>query len=190
VISHYYFVRRTPDHYLRNALKNGISNLREYLTSGKSDELNNGQVRLISGVGDSVPFGECTPDLLRKAQHNLEEHFSFVGLSERFDESLLLLRNMFGWKIPFYTRKNVTKKQVLKRNITQETLDIIKSYNQLDLQLYEYAKQRFQQELEAQPPSFKEEIQRFKRWNKNYNKLCFIKRQNIDPWRKLLSIKS
>ena len=66
-----------------------------------------GQLGAISGDLDT-PFGACTSDMLERAKRHIEERFSFVGITERFDESLVLLRRTFAWKPPYYVAANVT----------------------------------------------------------------------------------
>jgi len=101
IISHYNFVLENPRHYLHEKVRSENMSLKEYVESGISDELNNGQTRLISGVGNTIPFGECTSELLQIAKDNISEHFSVAGLSERFDEAVILMREkMSGRREP------------------------------------------------------------------------------------------
>jgi hypothetical protein len=44
-----------------------------------------------------------------------------------------------GWEIPPYQKKNVSDTRLKLNDIDGETLDIIRHYNQLDLELYSYA---------------------------------------------------
>src|SRR5207247_10006754 len=58
-------------------------------------ELDNDHTRRISGMHPA--FGRCTGAMLEVAQRNLEERFSLVGLTERFDEMLHRAREVLGW---------------------------------------------------------------------------------------------
>lgn len=49
----------------------------------------------MSGVEKSVPFGKVTREMLEQAKENLMCHFKVIGLTERFDESMMLLRKDF-----------------------------------------------------------------------------------------------
>ena len=82
------------------------------------------------------------------AKKNIEQHFSVVGLMERFDESLMLLKQHLGWKIPFYQPQNVNKKRP-QEEADREVIKVIERTNELDLLLYEYVKERFEQQVEA-----------------------------------------
>ena len=50
VISNYYYVLRTPSHYLHHEIRSQGMSLREYLRSEMNPQLDNAQRRLLSGV--------------------------------------------------------------------------------------------------------------------------------------------
>jgi hypothetical protein len=153
LISHYYFVKRFPRHYLYQQVTSRNMDLADYISSGISSELNNGQVRLLSGVEtvDTV-FGHepVTSEILEIAKNNLRRYFAWVGLCERFDESLLLLSNRLRWKHIYYARENVTFAHPSKRDIPRQTLQVIEKHNEFDLELYEFATRLFEEQLQAQ----------------------------------------
>ena len=43
---------------------------------------------------------------LEQAKRNLDD-FLLVGLTERFDETFIMLRRMLGWRLPMYATRNV-----------------------------------------------------------------------------------
>ena len=55
IISHYYYLRRSPQHYLYEVVTSKHMSLADYATSGISSELLNGQTHLISGYGSLRP---------------------------------------------------------------------------------------------------------------------------------------
>jgi hypothetical protein len=78
---------------------------------GISTELDNGQTRLIAGIDDKIPFGKCTREILDLAIKNIEEYFAVVGILDKFNETILLLKKVFNWyRLPLYRKANVTKK--------------------------------------------------------------------------------
>src|SRR6185436_7498297 len=87
MISHYYYVLRTRGHYLHELVTTKGIGLKDYAVGGLSEELDNGQVRLISGCGRRPPYGACSREFLELAKQNLRERFALVGLAERFDET-------------------------------------------------------------------------------------------------------
>ena len=80
---------------------------------------------------------------LRIARQRLDT-FAFVGLTERFQESLRLLSYTFGWRpVRDEQRLNVTPRRSSRREISPKTLAQITSYNTLDLALYAHAQELF-----------------------------------------------
>jgi Galactose-3-O-sulfotransferase len=164
-MSQFHYVVRNPNHPLHAEATAEGATLESYVTGGSALEADNSQVRAISGDLDT-PFGRCTLEMLDRAKRNVEERFSFVGLTERFDESLVLLRRTFGWKPPYYVAANVTPSS-RKAPVPQETRAIIEEMNALDRQLYDWAADRFARAIESSP-GFDEELHRFRRRNRRY----------------------
>jgi hypothetical protein len=82
--------------------------------------------------------------LLEDAKTRLSE-FEFVGISERFEDSMFLLFFTFGWR-PIHNiwKLNVASKTIRKTELSKKTLDRILDSNQLDLKLYEFGKEIFE----------------------------------------------
>lgn len=172
IISHYYYILRNPTHYLYNEVTSRNMSLKDYVCSEISIELDNDQTRLLAGRHKTdVGFGKCSSNVLETAKKNIEEHFAVVGISEKFDETLILLKKLFGWKLPFYIKANVTTNRLLKKEIAEDTLKVIEKHNELDIELYTYAKKRLEQLIIQQGPSFERELELFKLLNKPYGKV-------------------
>lgn len=169
IISHYYYVLRTPRHYLYDEVTSKNMSLKDYVGSRITTELDNAQTRILSGI-ELVGFGECSTEILESAKKNLQEHFSVVGLTERFDETLLLLKRAFQWKNPFYIKQNVTKNRLLKEDISKETLNIIEKYNELDIELYRYVEKMFNEDINKSAYLAEIELKQFKLLNQIYSK--------------------
>jgi hypothetical protein len=169
VISHYYFVLEHPDHYLHQRVTSNSMTLADYVDAGVSKELDNGQTRSLSGVGGTLPFGSCDSATLEMALENLNRHFSVVGLTERFDESLLLFKRAFGWRNVFYVRQNVGRMRPGIEQVSKEALHAITKHNALDRELYRSAVNRFEDQLREQPSSFSFELWAFSVSNRIYS---------------------
>lgn len=144
VISHYYYVLNTPHHLLHETMVSQTMSLEDYVSSGINYELDNGQVRQLAGVSDEIPYGDCAEDLLAQAIANLETCFPVVGLTERFDESLLLMHHFLGWqKYPYYVPQNVSRKKPPLSEVSAQTTQLIEQHNALDRALYAYGQARF-----------------------------------------------
>lgn len=188
VISHYYYARRTPNHYLYQKIKSGNLSLKDYLKSNIL-ELNNGQVRFLSGQNgfeNHVEFGKCTREMLDEAKQRLTTYFSFIGITERFNESIISLQEAFGFNNCFYYQKNVTKQKLAKSAVDKEILDAIVEINKLDIELYDYANKIFQKKLDT-IENFDKKLHHFNAKNKlllpalklyDYPKYLYAKTRN------------
>ena len=94
--------------------------LKEYVEQGLSVELNNGQTRLLSGKEHGYEFGNTPEELLTLSIENIENHFSLVGLVERFDESLLLMKKILGYEDIRYVSQILVRMVTAKQRFPQK----------------------------------------------------------------------
>jgi len=165
-VSQYNYVLRTPGHPLHRTAISRYRTLDDYVRSGVSLETDNSQTRALAG-DTTTPFGECTSRLLDLAKENVEKHFAVVGLAERFDESLIVLRKAFGWTKLYYVRVNVAPGHYRKDGVPATTLEAIAERNWLDMELYKWAAERFEERV-ASDASFEPALQRFRLENRVY----------------------
>jgi hypothetical protein len=166
VVSYYYFILRTPTHYLFDCITSADHDLRTFVENETHIMIDNAQTRIVSGVWVGPQFGACTRDMLETAKSNLRDRFAVVGLTERFDETLLLLKKELGWQHHSYTRHNVTARRPEKRELSEAALDSILRANQLDVALYQYAKGLFEEQVRRRGPAFTRELNRYRRVNR------------------------
>jgi hypothetical protein len=176
IISFYYFVRQSPDHYLYEAVTTQQMSLADLIHNQISTELDNGQTRNVSGIGHTIGFGECSPEILASAKQHLRERFSVVGLTDRFDETLLLLKRAFGWRMPLYVRVNITRNRPRQEEVSPETLELVRKHNALDMELYLYAQQLFEEQISQQGALFHKELQLFRMLNRLYGRIYTLSR--------------
>ncbi len=181
IISHYYYVRTSPQHYLHEVVMSKQMTLMDYSASDISSELSNGQTRLISGYEEP----EATKETLALAKENLSKHFAFVGLTERFDESLVLLARQFGWRNVFYVERNVTKDRPRREEIPDEVLAQIRAQNALDWELYIFAKHMLAESVSSYGKAFDRDVRIFRVLNRayqaSYSLWTHIHRENLFP---------
>lgn len=140
IVSHYYFVLSRPDHYLHAMVRERAMTLRDYVEQRASIELDNDQTRyFLEPTGEDPRFTPITDDLLERAKRNLEEFFPVAGLAERFDDSLVLMRCVFGWRDVTYERRNVTENRPRLAEVPAETVRVVREINRYDVALYEFA---------------------------------------------------
>jgi hypothetical protein len=159
VISDYYYVLQTPTHDLHETVIANDYSLREYVTSGTTIYADNVQTRIVAGVGGDIPVGECTRDHLEQAKRNLQDHFSVVGLTEYFNESITLMKRQLGWGYPMYKTRNKTSNRPSRREVSTETKHVIREHNTLDVELHQFVRERFVAQLQEQPDSFFRDLQ-------------------------------
>ncbi|AFY37235.1 hypothetical protein Lepto7376_0840 [[Leptolyngbya] sp. PCC 7376] len=138
-------------------------------------ELDNGQVRFIAGDSNSyfinqTPAGECDESLLDLAIKHIEEDFALVGLTEYFDHSVLLLKEIMDWNFSLYLRRNTSKSKE-KLNVSPELREKIREKNNLDVALYEYAEKRLKQQLAEYQLDNEKIIADFRERNVIFNRL-------------------
>jgi hypothetical protein len=125
---------------------------------------NNSQTKMIAGFDSSSDLLSlpCGADTLELAKANLRNHFSLVGLSERFTETLALARRKFGWRVPAYASCNATPGR--KRAVVSARLrEVIADRNSFDMELYKYARELFEEDIARnyqEIAAFLEEVKR------------------------------
>ncbi len=169
IVSHYHYaLQRGTHHYLYHSITSKHMTLADYASSGISPELNNGQTRLLSGVeslNKLTNFEPCTSEMLARAKSNLKQYFSVVGLSGRFDESLIILKKVLGWNNIYYHRRNETKNRPRKEDVSEETRNIIRKQNELDIELFEYGRILFEEQVAEYGASFGKDLESFRSSN-------------------------
>jgi hypothetical protein len=165
-VSFYHHVLSDPRHYAYEQGFRRDMSMSDFLEGGfAKGESQNGYVYYLSGemVSDSNSAGA-----LLIAKKNLEELFSVVGITERFDESVILMKQRLGWKhLPFYYHRKVTASHPA-RNLTSDLCAKIEQANLLDLALYEQALDQFESLIRNQGGQFLAELKFFRMANRLY----------------------
>ena len=138
VMSAFYFMRSYKLHPLYWKFRREKWTLEDFVRRLPRDNV---QCKIVAGAEYNSP---CTEEIFEQAKENLFRHFSVVGLSERFEESLALMKLRLGWKLWRYSSFNVTRARPKKQDLSQATLDLIAAKNSFDMALYECAANIFQ----------------------------------------------
>jgi hypothetical protein len=180
VLSEYFYIRRMEAHPLHHLVISKNIGLDDFISSGISPAaVQSGQTRLLSGVKGvdwATGCGPLTQDIFENTKRNLLSHFMLVGLTERFDEFLVLLKRAMGWKNIklVYRKQNSTPDRPRKQDVSKDLLKLMEEYNHFDNELYEFARQRFDELICSQERTFFIELQTFRLLNKMYNQ-SFVK---------------
>lgn len=150
VISYYDYLRSSPNHPKYPIAKD--LSLEEFVTHPEIDEVHNGQAFRILGLLRHEAWKADERDegaLIAAAKDQLTKRFSLFGLTERFDDFLVLAQRTLGWTDIFYKRLNESRVKTDKSRIPDEVIQVIQDKNRVDMALYAYAKRvfdkRFQQ---------------------------------------------
>jgi len=114
----------------------GLSNLQTKMLINHGKAAHPARLRALSGE-----------QAVNLARHNLRERIACFGIQECFDESLVHLQQHFGWRAPLYASSN--RGSPRKRlQFERRHLDRIAELNDLDLRLYQAARQLFLERLD------------------------------------------
>jgi hypothetical protein len=138
LLSAYSFILRRPLNPMHRKLKRGQLGVEAFIRLTPNRQ--NLQCRILAGIKDVT----CDQSVLDIAKENITKSFSVVGLCERFQESLILMAETFGWKIPYYENRKVSK---VRPALEPSVVNMIREHNQLDMELYEFARKRFEDSL-------------------------------------------
>jgi len=138
VVSAFYFMRNYKLHPLYWKFRWENWSLEDFVRRSPRDNV---QCKIVAGAEYEEP---CTAEICERAKENLVRYFSVVGLSERFEESLALMKLRFGWKLRRYSSFNVTRTRPKKEDLPRSALDLIMEKNSFDVSLYELAAKVFQ----------------------------------------------
>jgi len=108
----------------------------------RTERFSNCQVRHIAGCPD-----------LEKAKNHLRNSFFFVGLMERFDESMRVLQKLFPYPLRLeYLPRHVSKNTEVKEKILSNPVwcDMLLECNRLDTELYVFVRDELYPALRAQ----------------------------------------
>lgn len=135
--------------------------LEAFVESPPFKDVDNGQTRRISGLPPQV--GGCSRAMLKQAKENLRKDFAVVGLTERFEETLLLLNRAFSWsRDVFYYPKNTNPGRTKINELPQRTTDAILERNEFDHDLYQFACELMDSAVSSCGADFQRELEEFK----------------------------
>lgn len=173
IISNYFHIRRDPPHrFYSEAIK---YNLHEFIKNRISPiENENDMTRRLSGMEDPAKVADGIGEIVTMEHYdaaikNIEQKFIFVGLTEFFDQSLLLLKKKLGWKNIFYVKQNVGLNKPKQNSIEPVTLELINKYNKYDIDLYNFCRKKLLDQIKIYITN--EELEKYRVLNKYYSYL-------------------
>ena len=110
-----------------------------------------------TGIVDPKADRWSNLETLGRAKENLAAYFSFVGLTERFNDSLLVLKHLFGWQVSSFSSYRKSRNRPRRETLNPAILAAVEERNQFDWALYEFGKKMFEDALERLPDSVRKE---------------------------------
>jgi hypothetical protein len=154
ILSMFYYIRSRPQNKMHDTVKQ--MSLREFVTTTEPRiqvPLHNHQTRMISG--------KKQPDLKTAIDH-IKKDFAVVGVTDMYPESVFMMRKALGWDDASYKKANVTRKRRKKTDIPPKVKQIVREHNQLDYELYAFAKERLRHQIQNLPPQEQRQLAVFK----------------------------
>ena len=177
-------VDRVLSLYQHRVEKHGLQQtVEEYVAADRDAPARDGQVRRLVGSQAELYRAPVTDEMLATAKRHVEERFAVVGLTERFDETVVLLGRVFGWSDVRYVRRNVRTGRPRREQLSAEAVAAIEERNRHDRELYRFAAERLERQIEAEGPGFAEEVERFRRRNARYQRVHGPLERASEAWR-------
>ncbi len=141
IISHFYYAKRTKQHYLYSKIKKSGMDLEQYVTSGLSDELQNYYTTFFSGL--TARDVERNPEkAIIRAVQIVQERYDIVGFLDDFKSFANELKKQAKFRHDYQdVRLNITANRPSLDDILPSTLKIIEELNHIDVSFYKKIKE-------------------------------------------------
>lgn len=131
----------------------------ERFVSERRYRFDNEQTRRIAGgLTTDRNSVDCTPELLEVAKRHLRERFAVVGVTERFEETLLLLGKVLGLSHLASPRLNVSDRP-RRDEVPKEAIERIEALTVYDSELHRFAEALLEERLASE--RLRRDVERF-----------------------------
>ena len=154
-ISYYYFIHSCstqPDSSYEHPLYPEVQKY-DLLEFYSQPQHKNIQTRFIGGylwhqLRDSSFFKPLDGWLLQTAKRHLLEEYACYGLVSRFEKSLRMFAELFGWDVSLpQKRVKANTDRPTEGNLSRRTLARLRERLSMDIELYQYAKKCFSNQI-------------------------------------------
>lgn len=140
--------------------------LEDYIKDGDIYYGNNPLVKAFLNIRD--PKVLVDEILFKKATKILTDKYTFIGLTEAFDESLVLLDSLYKMNIKGYVKRNVGTNYD-RDKLDPNLIDLFNKHNPFDVKFYEFAEKLFWNKISSLGIGFESDLVTFKERNKRFN---------------------
>jgi hypothetical protein len=144
-------------------------------------QVDNFQTRTLLLPPDGSKRLELTSGDLEQAKRNIVEHFEWVALAERFDETLVLLRRRGAIREIRYVSRNVRRPR--REPLDDATRAVLERATSFDRRLYAFAAARLDEAIAAEGESFAREVEAFQIENRRYARRMALIDRLAHRWR-------
>lgn len=135
IVSHYYYAKSTPKHYLYSKIHDANMNLEDYVSSNIGGELHNWYTTHFTGL--SVEEVQSNQVNSLENAHEVIKKYDIVGFLDKYADFINKLQNKANLRYSYSDKKiNVTCKKPLLKEIPKDTLKLIHDANIVDIKLY------------------------------------------------------
>ena len=103
---------------------------------------------------------------------NLDKEFNLVMLTERFDESLVMLKRDLCWELEDVVYFKLLERKEKRKELPQDLFNSVAEWNQADVLLYSYFSRKFHQRLQKEGQDFHDEVMKLKQMNEELMARC------------------
>lgn len=175
-VSDYYHARRHRGHSFFQQAQAGAG-LEDFVMHREEQGLTNPMTRMVSGRQAYPPFGPLPEAALEVAKKNIEASFIVAGTVERFDASLLLMKQRLDWGRVLYDRRNVGCNKPDRTVVDESVRERHAKSNGLDYELYAFVKERLETEIHAAGKRFLRAVRSFQWRNRWYQRAFDLARR-------------
>jgi hypothetical protein len=169
------------DHALSNFLSNPQPDLTELqkniLERARFDNMMTRTLGSLDCTAIPRDASICSEDIFHVAMDRILNHIDLVMITERFDESVLILQNTLGLRNPWYRRINSSRSSTLQSSaklghgrpqpsVLHDLENYVLSRDQLDCRLYKAALQRFESRIDQEFNDINQDLAQYRRSNR------------------------
>ena len=164
LLSGYKHIKGGKNHGVQKLVNVADYTLKDFMKSGIVKNIDNVSVRFLSGNFEK-PYLTINEEDLQLAIKNFDTYFSIFGITEYFDESLVLLSDYMHWPPLYYVRENKSSYKIDKKELDEETEQLIARCTKYDEVLYKHGLNRFMKMMEDKKSVLDSELTKLREGN-------------------------
>ena len=170
--SEYFFLKQWKFSHMYKIIHENSMSFIDYVTSDLDKVKYKGKNFMTRAIsGENLTSSDACQKALASAKKHLEKKFVFFGVQEKFDESLVALSRVMSLKNVLYEKRNVLSERC-KETLSSQEVEVAAAYNRLDIELYRFACDMFDERIGSKRFVTPGEIKSFQKMNAKYQRLC------------------